>query len=81
MKIENIIINKKSIDFLESRWLETQYKKAKEWILQWNFKQVDFKLRNPKKEKVYYFRINKQYRAWGRFEENILKIFHIDDHS
>lgn len=81
MKIENIVINKKSIDFLESRWLEKQYKKWTQLILNWNFKQVDFKIREPKQEKIYYFRINKQYRAWWRIENNILKIFHIDNHS
>lgn len=81
MKITQIIINKKSIEFIESRWLQKQYIKSKTFILDGHFKQVDFKLREPKKEEIYYFRINKQFRAWWRIEESILKIFHIDNHS
>lgn len=81
MKITQIIINKRSIEFIESRWLQKQYIKTKTFILNWYFKQVDFKLREPKKEEIYYFRINKQFRAWWRIEGSILKIFHIDNHS
>ncbi len=81
MNIEKILINNKSIEFIKTRKLEKQYIKAKKFILKWYLKQVDFKLREPKKDLIYYFRINKQYRAWCRVENNILKVFYIDDHS
>ena len=79
--INKVIISDDLIDFIESRNLVNQYKKAKKYILSWFFRQVDLKLREPKKEKNYYFRINKQYRAICKLEWNILKIFDIDDHQ
>ena len=79
--INRIIISDDLIKYLEDRKLEEQYKKAKEYILGWFYKQVDFKIREPKKDKVYYFRINKQFRAFCKLENNILKIFHIDNHQ
>lgn len=82
MVIKQILIWDKFIEYLEERRLIRQYKKAKKYILSWNYKQVDFKLREPKKDKVYYFRINKQFRAYATVEEEwVLKIYHIDNHQ
>jgi len=50
-------------------------------ILLWYLKQVDFKIRQPKKDKIFYFRINKQYRWYCYFEWTILVVFRIDDHQ
>lgn len=69
------------IDFLEKRNLWVQYKKAKKYILLWKLKNVDFRLREPKKEKVYYFKINNQFRAWWKLDWNIFKIRKIDNHQ
>ena len=79
--IDKILISSDLINFIEKRNLANQYKKAKSYILKWFFKQVDLKLREPKKNKIYYFRLNKQYRAICKLEWNILKIFDIDDHQ
>jgi hypothetical protein len=49
--------------------------------LKGNFKQADFKLRQPKKDWIYYFRINKQYRGFWVIEWKIFKITDINDHS
>jgi hypothetical protein len=38
------------INFIEKRNLGNQYKKAKDYILKWLFKQIDLKLREPKKD-------------------------------
>lgn len=46
--IKNIIEFDKAVDYLISRNLVNQYKKAKEYILQWYLNKVDFKVRKPK---------------------------------
>lgn len=79
--INKILISDDLIDFLEKRNLVKQYKKAKEYILKWFLRQVDLKLREPKKDKIVYFRINKQFRAICKLEWEILKIFDIDNHQ
>lgn len=66
--IEKIVISQKLIEYLQSRKLEKQYLKAKEYILSGNGKNVDLKLREPKSEKIWYFRINRQFRAVGKIE-------------
>ena len=79
--INKILIAEDLIDFIEKRKLDNQYKKAKNYILKWLFRQVNLKLREPKRDKIYYFRINKQYRAICKIEWDILKIFDIDNHQ
>lgn len=68
-------------DYLIKRDLIKQYKKAKALLILWNARQVDFKIRNPKKDQIYYFRINKQFRALCHFEWNNLIVFKIDNHQ
>ncbi len=79
--IEKILISDDLIEYIELRKLSNQYLKAKNYILNWNFKAVNFKIREPKKDKIYYFRINKQFRALALLEDNVLKIFDIDNHQ
>ena len=79
--IEKVIISDDLIGFIEKRNLENQYKKVKNYILKWLFRQVNLKLRKPKKDKIYYFRLNNQYRAICKIEWDILKIFDIDNHQ
>ncbi len=81
MQITEILIEKGLIQFLEKRQLVKQYQKAKKHILEGNYKQVDLKLRQPKNERVYYFRINRQFRAWCYIDWNSLKVFDIDNHQ
>lgn len=67
---------------LESRGLLKQYRKAKEFLLEGRIVQVRFKERNPKGCGIWYFRINRQYRALGVFDEaGNLIIFKIDNHQ
>jgi hypothetical protein len=78
MKIEKIFIDKESMLYLEKRWLVKQFKKAKIFILNWLYKNADLKIREPKSEWKYYFKINNQYRAIWKFKWNdfiITKIF------
>lgn len=65
-----------------ARGLLNQYKKAKQFLLHGNYLQIKFKERNPKGSGIWYFRINKQFRALGVFNENgHLIIFKIDNHQ
>ena len=81
MNITKILISDKLIMFLEKRSLWKQYKKAKNFLLEWHFKLVDFKIREPKQAQVYYFKINNQYRAIGIITNGVFKIFNIYDHQ
>ena len=58
-----------------------QYKKIKEFLILWLHYQAKFKLREPKKLKIYYFRINKQFRAYGILDKETLKIYKISNHQ
>lgn len=68
-------------EYLLKRRLLTQYTKKKENILKniftWNY----LKLREPKKDEIWYFRINKQFRALWYIDWTTLKIFDIDNHQ
>lgn len=83
MKEINKILEKKEIlPYLEARNLVQQYKKAKQYLVEGNALQVKFKERNPKGSGVFYFRINKQFRALGVFDNSgNLIIFKIDNHQ
>ncbi len=81
-KVYSIFERKEVLPYLEVRGLLKQYKKAKQFLLQGNMIQVKFKERNPKGSGIWYFRINKQFRALGVFNEvGNLIIFKIDNHQ
>ena len=64
------ILEDKSIStFLEKRQLTKQYKKAKQTVLSDINNKVDFKERQQKGSNIRSFRINKQFRALGTFNE------------
>ena len=82
LKITEIYEENEIIDFLVKRRLLVQYLKSTKYLLNWNFAKLDFKLRKPKKDWIYSFRINKQYRIFWYFRENwIFIVFEINDHS
>ncbi|MBT6069303.1 hypothetical protein HOG48_06135 [Candidatus Peregrinibacteria bacterium] len=82
MKVKRILETKEVERFLKSRGLLKQYKKAKRYLLEEHFLTVCFKERRPKGSGIWYFRINKQYRAYGMFNENDnLVVFEINDHQ
>lgn len=81
-KIQGIFERKEVLPYLEARGLLNQYKKAKRYLLGGNVLQVKFKERNPKGSGIWYFRINKQFRALGVFDEaGNLIVFKIDNHQ
>jgi len=82
MKILEIIEHKDVFKYLSSRWILNQYKKAKNYILSGDIGIVDFKLRKPKSEEIFQFRINQKFRAFCYFEEKKkLVVFKISDHQ
>lgn len=81
IKIESVLIDEKLVTYLRERKLLAQYKKAKDFILAWNFQNCSLKLREPKEKGIWYFRINKQYRAHATYRDGALRIHEIDDHS
>ncbi|MBT3865271.1 hypothetical protein HOE67_03875 [Candidatus Peregrinibacteria bacterium] len=82
VKIQKILEKKEIVIELKKRDLIKQYRKAKQYLLQGNTLQTKFKERHPKGSGIWYFRINKQYRALGVFnDEGDLIIFKIDNHQ
>ena len=82
IKIEKIYEKPWILDFLEKRNLVQQYIKSARNILNWIYWKQDFKLRKPKKNWIWSFRINQKYRAFGIIDENNnLLIFEINDHQ
>ena len=73
--------HKDVIAYLEKKNLLTQYKKAKEGILNGNFSGNRLKVRNPKSQKIYYFRINRKYRALAQKRGDVLVVFDVDNHQ
>lgn len=82
MKINNILEDEWIFEFLEKRTLVNQYKKAKDNV----FKNINsknyFKERKPKWSNIWYFRINKQFRAiWTIDNDWDLIVYKIDNHQ
>ncbi|MDP2642241.1 MAG: hypothetical protein Q8P62_00155 [Candidatus Peregrinibacteria bacterium] len=77
-----IFERKDVFSYLEKRGLLKQYKKAKMFLMNDDASKVRFGKRNPKGSGIWYFRINKQYRALCVFDvEGNLIVFEVDDHS
>ncbi len=71
-------------EYLKKRGLIKQYKKAKNYILNWGLETVLFKKRKPRTSKIYQFRINSKYRAFWYYDDNndsIFKVIKISDHQ
>ena len=80
--VQRILEKKSVVAYLKKRGLVPQYKKAKRYLLEGNVLKVRFKERSPKGSGIWYFRINRQFRALGVFdEEGNLIVFDIDNHQ
>ena len=77
------VYEKKSVvPYLESRQLTKAYLKAKSYIEQGMYELVDLRKREPKSLNVFYFRINRKYRAFGYINKNHeLIVTDISDHQ
>ena len=81
MDISKVLIAPKALEYIQKRQLEKQYLKAKKYILWWYISSTSLKLREPKSDEIWYFRINKQYRALCKLEWDILYVLAIDNHQ
>ena len=81
VKISQVLIAPEALDYLIKRQLDKQYQKAKIFIIAWHFTNVDLKIREPKEDRIWYFRINKQYRALCELDGEILYVLTIDNHQ
>lgn len=79
--ISQVRISPEALEYLKERRLEKQYLKAKKYILQWYTRNVNLKTREPKKDGVWYFRINDQFRALCELDGDILYVNTIDNHQ
>ena len=81
-EIPKVFEKKNVLPYLQKRGLLEQYKKAKRYLLEGNLIQVRFKERNPRGSGIWYFRINRQFRALGVFDtEGNLIIFAVGNHQ
>jgi len=81
MRINDIRTNPKVFDYLKKRNLESQFYKSVDYIYDWFYSKVDLKLRKPKTDSIYSFRINKQFRAFARLIDGCLYIYDINNHQ
>jgi plasmid maintenance system killer protein len=79
--IKQVLERKEILPYLKSRNILKQYQKAKNYLLSQKFRNVNFKKRQPKADSVWYFRINKQYRAIGYFDDDNFIVVEIDNHQ
>jgi hypothetical protein len=79
--IKGVVINKKYESYLKDRWLLQQYKKAVNLFLLWNLLAIDFKLRKPKKDWIFQFKINKQFRALWEVKWSTFFVKSISNHQ
>ncbi|MDD4151197.1 MAG: hypothetical protein PHR68_01145 [Candidatus Gracilibacteria bacterium] len=80
-KINNIFEEDYILEYLETRNLVKQYKKSKQNILSGLYSGNKLGYKEPKKDGLIYFRINKQFRALCRLNGNSLIVFDIDNHQ
>ncbi len=82
MKIPDNIIELKHIySNLSDRWILEQYKKSKSNILLGNFSGNNWWPKQPISKWIWYFRINRQFRAiWYRENKNFI-VTYIDNHQ
>ena len=81
MKIMCILETSEVAEYIQSRNLMNQYKKVKGYILAGHTSGAHLRKREPKGDNIWYFRINKKFRAFAYLDGATLKIFHIDDHQ
>lgn len=81
MMLTSIFETEDILEYLTARQLLKQYEKAKGFLLQGYFRQVNFKLKQPKEKGIYSFRINKQFRAHCVYKSGELLVFEIYNHQ
>ena len=65
IQFEDIVTEKNVQKYLNSRGIKAQYIKAAKKLLAGDTRSVSFKIRKPKQAKIYQFKINDKFRAYG----------------
>lgn len=81
MNIVAIYEEDEVVEYISKKNLTKQYQKSKKYILSGNSSKTNLKKRQPKWSGIYYFRINKQFRAIWYIRENNLIVVKIDNHQ
>ncbi|MBK5213039.1 MAG: hypothetical protein JJE55_05190 [Flavobacteriaceae bacterium] len=69
------------VEFIKKRNLEKPYLKAKKYMEMGFYEVVDLRKRKPKTANIFYFKINKKYRAIGYEENGSFIVAEISDHQ
>jgi len=77
----NVFEEEGVIDYIKKKRLEKPYLKAKKYMALGYLQTVDLRKRKPKKEGIFYFKINKKYRAIGYIENGNFIVTEISDHQ
>lgn len=78
----NVFEEEGIVEFIKKRNLVKPYLKAKQYMELGYYEAVDLRKRKPKSEGVFYFKINKKYRAVGYIENKTdFIITEISDHQ
>lgn len=78
MKIQE---TEEAVKAIKKYGITKQYIKVKKYIEEGNYLSVQLKKRKPKNKGIWYFRITKKFRAFARIKNEILVVYHIDDHQ
>lgn len=81
MPFKDVVLSPDAFNYLVKRKLIKQFNKTARYILQWDSKTAQLKNRKPKSSGIFYFRINRQYRAICKINNDILYVYHIDNHQ
>lgn len=81
MYISEVIERKDVFLYLKKRRLLGKYKKAKGFLLSGDFVLGNLKKREPKKDEIWSFRVDKQFRAFCYFDGTVLVVFEINNHK
>jgi len=71
----------KVLPYLKKRHLLRHYEKTKKKLKRGDTSGVQLRKRQPKSSDVWYFRINKQYRAFCFRDGDTLVVFDVNDHQ
>lgn len=69
------------VAYIKKRNLVNPYLKAKKFMESGFYESVDLRKRKPKSSGVYYFKIDKKYRAIGYVEDDTFVVTGISDHQ
>lgn len=77
----NVFEDEGVVDYIQKRNLQRAYLKAKKYMEMEYYQLVDLRERRPKTSGIFYFKIDKKYRAIGYIEKRGFIVTEISDHQ